>query len=286
MSIAIITDSTCDLGPGAEATYQIDIVPLLVAFGEKVFRDGIDISGSEFYLRLSKAGVLPTTSQPPPAAFQALFRRRLDEGKIILGIFISSGLSGTYQSAMTARSGFPSEVQKRILLIDSMHTTGNMALLVLEACRMRDQGAEAEDICDQITSLIPRVKLYAALESLRYLKMGGRLSAAAAAAGELLLITPIVSCVNGKAASVAKIRRSPNAFRKWLRERLMSDLPDPQYPAVYLHSSNPDQVVPLKEEFRYLLSPEKALTLSIGAVIGTHAGPGARGLSYITKVKG
>ena len=285
MTIAIITDSTCDLGPGGEVAYQIDIVPLLVAFGEKVYRDGVDISAQEFYARLASASLFPSTSQPAPAVFQALFRRRLDEGKEILCILFSSALSGTFQSAMIARSGFTNEEQQRIVLIDSMHGSGNLALLVIEACRMRDQGFLIQDIHDQVISLIPRVRMYAVADTLKYLKMGGRLSAAAALAGELLLITPVLTVVNGRVAAAAKVRRSQNAFRKWLREKLLVELPDPKHPAVFIHGNNAALTAPLKEEFKYLFSRESSLTLCLGSVVGAHAGPDAFGLCYIAREK-
>ena len=282
MNIAIVTDSTCDLSPGAEIAYQIDIVPLTVTFGEKSYRDGLDMTSDEFFTRLSKTSVLPVTSQPSPAVFQALFRRRLDEGKDIVGIFLSAMLSGAFQSAIMARSSFPSEEQSRIHLTDSRHATGNLALLVLEACSMRDRGAGVNEILAQLDSLIPRVKLYAILDTLKYLRMGGRLSSVVSTAGSILNIVPVVTIVNGSAAVAAKIHKSGNAFRKWLRERLLSDLPDPRFPAIFLHGNNPVLTAPLQEEFKYLL-PREVLHLSIGAVIGTHAGPNVYGLSYLSK---
>ena len=285
MDIAIMTDSTCDLGPGAEAAYKIDIVPLLVSFGERAFLDGVELTSEEFYSRLSKAEALPTTSQPSPTTFQGLFRRRLDEGKEIVGAFISSTLSGTYQAAATARSMFTHEEQKRITLIDSMHSTGNLGLLILEACRLRDQGASPTVVCDHVYSLIPRLRLYSTFDTLKYLRMGGRLSAVGAAAGNLLNIAPVVTLYNGVISVVAKIRRSPNAFRKWLRDKILSDLPEPGMPAIFLHSNNPALTAPLREEFKYLLPSENCFDLSLGAVVGTHAGPNAHGLVYVAKGK-
>ncbi|MCL1848219.1 MAG: DegV family protein [Clostridiales bacterium] len=283
MDIAIISDSTCDLGFSAEVAYTIDLVPLSVAFGKKVYRDGIDLSIEEFYQRLSKASALPTTSQPSPAAFASVFRRRLDEGKAVLGIFLSSALSGTYQSAALAKDTFSPGEQERIHLIDSRHATGNLALLVLEACRMRDQGSKPEEISEHIHSLIPRVRLYATLDSLKYLRMGGRLSAAAAVTGGLLNIVPIVTVEDGAVEVAAKIRKSRDAFRKWLRAKINTDLPDPKYPVFYLYSNNQAVLTPLQEEFKYLFPADSTYRLPIGSVIGTHAGPGALGIVYVTR---
>ena len=283
MNIAIVTDSTCDLGPAAEFAYQIDMVPLTVSFGNTVYRDVVDLSGTEFYSLLSKSSSLPTTSQPPPAAFSDVFRKRLDEGKEIIAILLSSAISGTYQSAKIARDALNPEEQAMVHLIDSKNATGCLGILVLEAVRMRDADANVEEICSHVADLASRVRLYAILDTLRYLRMGGRLSAAAAVAGSLLNTVPIVSMRDGNIIAAAKIRKSQNAFRKWLRDRLNNELPDQAYPVIYLHSGNVAIIDQLQEEFQYLLPQDKIFRLFIGSVVGTHAGTGASGIAYVTK---
>ena len=283
MDVAIVTDSTCELAPGAEARYAIDIVPLLVFFGEEVFRDGVDMPNEEFYSRLAKTKALPTTSQPSPAVFQEFFRRRLDEGKAVVGVFISALLSGTFQSAMTARSMFSAEEQERIHLIDSKHATGNLALIVLEACRMRDLGVDATGIARYLDEIIPRVRLYAMLDTLHYLKMGGRLSATAAAAGSVLNIAPILTMQDGAVTPCAKIHKNHNVFRKWLREKLLGAPPDPQCPVAFLHSNNPALAASLRDDIGSLLPTDNACDLCLGATVGVHVGPNAYGLSYISR---
>ncbi|MCL2121952.1 MAG: DegV family protein [Clostridiales bacterium] len=283
MKIAIVTDSTCDLGPAGEFLYQIDIVPLLVSFGNKVYKDCAELSSEEFFRMLSRSSLLPKTSQPAPVDFQTVFRRRLDENKDVIAILFSSAMSGTYQAAEMARNGFSAEERSRIHLIDSRQGAGALALLVLEACAMRDRGADAEEICEHICGLVPRVKLYAVLDTLRYLRLGGRISAAAAVTGGLLNIVPVISLEDGKIIAAAKIRKSPQSFRKWMRETINKNLPDTQYPIIYLHSNNLQQIAALQEEFKYLQSSEKTYRLSLGAVIGAHAGPGAYGIVYVTR---
>jgi fatty acid-binding protein DegV len=113
--------------------------------------------------------------------------------------------------------------------------------------------------------------------------MGGRLSAAAAVTGGLLNIVPIVMLDDGHIEAIAKIRKSTNGFRKFLREKINSDLPDPQYPVIYLHSNNPALTEPIQEEFKYLVSPDNAYRLSICGVVGVHVGPGAIGMAYIAR---
>ena len=283
MDIALITDSTCDLGPAAEIAYGIDIVPLTVSFANAVFRDGVDITGKAFYAKLSKSSTLPTTSQPSPAAFREVFRRRLAEGKEVIALLLSSMISGTYQSAQIAKDECTAEEQERIHLVDTKNTTGCLGIIVLEAVRLRDAGYGVDAILAHVRDLSARVVLYAALDTLRYLRMGGRLSAAAAAAGSILNIVPIATVTDGAVAVAAKIRKSQSAFRKWLRDRLNRDLPDPDYPAIFLHSGDQSVADQLQEEFKYLLPQDKIYRLAIGAVIGTHAGPGASGLCYVIK---
>ncbi|MCL1886150.1 MAG: DegV family protein [Dehalococcoidia bacterium] len=281
MSIAIITDSTCDLDSDAESVYDIDIIPLLVTIDGKTFRDGVDISREEFFAHLSKAKtLLPSTSQPSPAMFQDVFRRRLDEGRHVIGVFFSSALSGTYQSAVMARSLFSAEEQKKITVIDSKQGTGCLGLLVIEACKMRDSGADAATVIKHINALIPRIKLYAVLDTLKYLKMGGRLSGAAVTFSSILHIVPVLTLVNGTITVAAKIRKSPKAFSKWLHTKLSSEMPDPHFPTMLIHGNNVSLATMLKEEFKSLF-PRVTINICLGAVIGTHVGANAYGIAYI-----
>ena len=285
MNVVIVTDSTCDLPSKITKDKGIEVIPLTVTFGDKSFRDGIDMNSQAFFARLAKAEILPTTSQPAPSVFQACFRRHLDEGKEVFGIFISSELSGTYQSAVLARSGFTPEEQSRIVLMDSRYVTCALGILVLHAQRLKEQGASATEIATAIAPLTERTRLYAQLDTMKYLRMGGRVSAAVATAGGILNISPVISLVGGKLAAVDKIRKRPQVFFKWLRERMMSDLPDPTYGGIVVHSNDPQFGEALKEQFKYLFPECMLPVINIGAVVGTHVGPGAAGIIYIAKEK-
>jgi len=283
VTIRIITDSTCDLGLGGVVAYDIDIVPLIVTFGAKSYRDGIDLTNEEFYELLATSDELPTTSQPSPSVFQEVFQRRLDEGHEIIGIFIAEKLSGTYQSAMTAKDSLPEDLRSRVHLIDSRQVSGGLAILVLEACAMRDRGCGTEEICEALSAIAPRIRLYTALDTLRYLRMGGRLSTAAAIAGGILNVVPVVSLVDGEIKALDKIRKKKKAFSIWLRERLNTTFPDPRYPVVYIHSNNISGIEPIQEEFKYLIVSERLIRVPVGTVVGTHAGPGAVGIVFVVK---
>lgn len=279
MAIRIITDSTSDIPIEQQQLLGIDIIPLSVIFEEKKYTDGIDLKKEQFYEMLSQSTSLPTTSQVNPDGFESLFKSYIDAGDTVIGIFISSKLSGTYQSAIIAKETVGSE---QIFIVDSKSATFGLALLVYEAIKLRDNGVGAQQIYDAIKSLCSRVKFYAVVNTLKYLKMGGRLSSSAAILGGVLHIKPLVSIIDGEVKSVAKERGQKAAFA-WILEKIKKDVPDMQYPFVLGHSND----LGLMEEFISYISPTVKATppiiCEIGCVIGTHSGPGCVGLAYIPK---
>lgn len=280
MAIRIITDSTSDIPIEQQEHLGIDIVPLSVIFEGKTFTDGIELKNEQFYEMLSKSTSLPTTSQVNPNEFEPLFKSYIDAGDTVVGIFISSKLSGTYQSAIIAKETVGSD---RIFIVDSKSATFGLALLVYEAIKLRDNGISAEDIYNTLILLSSQIKFYAIVNTLKYLKMGGRLSSSAAILGGVLHIKPLVSIIDGEVKSVAKERGQKAAF-SWILEKLKKDVPDMQYPFVLGHSDAPG----LMEEFiTYITSSievKAPVICEIGCVIGTHSGPGCVGLAYIPKV--
>jgi len=278
LAIRIITDSTSDIPVEKQQSLGIDIVPLSVIFGEKKYTDGVDLKQEQFYEMLSKSTKLPTTSQVNPDGFEGLFKKYVDAGDTVIGIFISSHLSGTYQSAVIAKETVGSD---QIYLIDSKSATFGLALLVYEAIKQRDNGVSAEAIYNNLVELSSRVKFYAVVDTLKYLKMGGRLSSSAAILGGVLHIKPLVSIVDGEVKSVARERGQKAAF-DWILGKIKSEVPDAQYPIVAGHANAPA----LMEEFlAHIASSIKATPVicEIGCVIGTHSGPGCVGLAYIPK---
>ncbi len=203
MAIRIITDSTSDIPVENQAAMGIDIVPLSVIFGEKKYTDGIELKKEQFYEMLSSAATLPTTSQVNPDEFEILFKSYVDAGDTVVGVFISSKLSGTYQSAVIAKDALGSD---QIFIVDSKSATFGLALLVYEAIKMRDRGDSAVQIHAALNELSNRIKFYAVVNTLKYLKMGGRLSSSAAILGGVLHIKPLVSIIDGEVRSVAKER--------------------------------------------------------------------------------
>ncbi len=279
MAIKIITDSTCDIPFERQQELGIEIVPLSVRFGSEEYIDGVTLTKQEFYKKLTECSDLPTTAQVNPDQFATVFQKHLDAGDEVVGIFISGKLSGTFQSADIAKNMLGSD---KIHVIDSLNVTFGLALLVYEAVKMRDNGLSAQEICDGIYGLIKKLKFYIILDTLKYLKMGGRLSSSAAFMGTMLHIKPIISLVDGAVAVVEK-KKGQKAAVEWLMQKVDRQQPNPDCEVVFGGSAAPEFVALVQSELRARVPEEKEKTVEMGAVVGTHAGPGSAGLAYIAK---
>jgi EDD domain protein, DegV family len=278
MAVRIITDSTADIARGQQEALGIEIVPLLVRFGQEEFVDGVSLSNREFYERLEHSEELPTTAQVTPERFEQVFGKYGAEDEIV-GIFISSEMSGTYQSAVIAKEQLNNS---RIHLIDSRNVTFALGLLVYEAVRMRDAGHTAGEICDEIGLLIKRMRFYIVLDTLKYLKMGGRLSSSSALLGTMLRVKPIITVTNGL-VTVFEKKQGRKAALEEIVQLVKKERPDQNLLVTFGDSVAPDMVRMLKESLEGELNLENSRTLALGAVVGTHGGPGAAGIAYFAK---
>ena len=277
MAVRIITDSSSDLPFSKQETWGIDILPLRVIFGEEEYVDGRDLTAEQFYAKLSQAKELPKTAQVTPAEFEDVMRPYIETGDEIVVLPISRELSGTCASAMIAREQFP---DAEIYVVDTLAVTFGLALLVEIAVRLRDQGLSAREIADKITQLKNRIRLYAVIDDLKYLRMGGRLSTAGAVVGSLLGIKPIVSIEEGKVCSVDKVRGLKAGYQSIL-ERVRKDGVDPAYPAYLGHSNVPIAMQDLRAVIESQMKLDIAGSCDIGPIVGTHAGPGCTGIAFI-----
>lgn len=277
--VRIITDSTSDLPLAHQKSLKIDVLPLSVHFGEEVFRDGVDITNAQFYARLATVETLPTTAQINPETFAALFQSYVDAGDQIVGIFLSSAMSGTCQSATIAKDMVDGG---EIHIVDSGTVTFAMGLLVEIAANLRDKGHTAAEIAAEITDLSHRQRLLAVVDTLKYLKMGGRISAATAVVGGLLGITPIITIENGLVESIGKARGRKAAFQ-WMQKRLETEQPDLTLPVGFAHTNAPEIMAECEAFFHDTFPAAPMLESDIGSVVGTHAGPGATGFVYFVK---
>lgn len=278
--IRILTDSTSDLSAARAAELGVEVLPLSVHFGEKSFQDGVDITGEEFYARLAEVETLPTTSQVPPETFIDTFRRLTQQGDQVLGIFLSSNMSGTYQSAMIAREIVD---ESQIAVVDSQTVTFALGLLVETACLLRDQGLTLRALEERLNALTRRVRLLAVVDTLKYLKMGGRISGATAVVGGLLGISPIISIEDGLVVSVGKSRGRKAGFKfieKWMEEK---EAMDTDLPIAFGHTNAPQAMAECMEYFASKTAGAQLCPSAIGAVVGTHTGPGATGLAFYVR---
>ena len=277
--VKIVTDSSCDISPQRCAELGVEMLPITVNFGDTSYRANIDISNEEFFEKLSVAEELPKTAQITPNHFQEIFKPYQESGDDVVCLFISSKMSGTLQSARVAKNILGAE---NILLPDTLNVTFALGLLVEEAVKMRDAGMTGAEIVEKIEELIPRIRLFAMIEDLKYLKMGGRLSATSALVASILGICPIITLKDGLVEVVGKARGKKAAFaaiRKWVeKEPISSD-----YCVTMGHANVPENCKALQEFLGDLLKKREVHVCSIGSIVGTHTGPGAVGLAYIKK---
>lgn len=277
--IRIITDSSSDLDLDTAALMQVDIIPIHIYFGETEYIDRQTLSVSEFYNKLITVEKLPTTSQITPVQFYQTFQPYIEAGDEIVGIFLSSALSGTFQSAVAAKQMLHTD---KIYLVDSLNAALGQHLQVQIAVRLRDQGLSAAELAAQLTWLSKKVRLIACMKTMKYLQMGGRVSAATAKIGGILGITPIISLNEGKVAVIGKARGHKAAFR-WIQQHLAKEPADERYPVVFSHAAAPSDRDELVQTLETSLPNRDYIYCDLGSTIGTHIGPGAVGLSYITR---
>lgn len=278
MAIKIVTDSTCDLPQHLIKELGINIVPLKVLFGEEVYRDGIDLTNDEFYAKMAKHKELPTTAQVNPGEFIEEFTKHLDNGDEIIGIFISSKLSGTFSSAVMAKDQLG---KGSIHLIDSLSASFGLGLLVIEGARMIRQGKSAGEIAARLDIAKENMPFYGIIDNLENLKKGGRLSSTGAFAGNLLGIKPIISLKDGSVVLTGKARGLKKAFALVLEDaKSKADLNGKLL--CIAHASAPAELQEFKQLILKEFEPEEIVEFQIGSVIGTHTGAGCIGLSFLS----
>ena len=279
MKTRIIVDSTSDLMPDARA--RVTVVPLTVHFGDEEFIDGVTIDHKTFYEKLVETDVHPTTSQATPAGFMAEYEKAKQAGESAVVITLSSKLSGTYQSAVIAAGDY-----ENIYVVDSGSVAIGGGILVELALRLLDQGLEAPEIAAQLEAEKEKVRIVALLDTLEYLKKGGRISKTVAFAGAVLNIKPVVSVTDGEIQMLGKARGSRMGNNLLVQEIEKAGGVDFSKPVLLGYTGLSDALL-LKyiEDSRQLWEAglDQVRYTSIGSVIGTHAGPGAIAVAFFTK---
>jgi DegV family protein with EDD domain len=280
---AIVTDSAADLPRQVALERDISVVPLITNFGAETYEVGVDLSAAEFWAKLTASGSpFPTTAAAAPGKFQATYESRLAAGAdSVVAIHVASTLSATMKSAQIARDAL---AQREILIVDSWSASGGTGLLALFAADLRDQGFSAAEIARKLHERIGDLRLYVVVETLDYLRRGGRISGAQAALGTLLSVKPIITIGEGKVEQVDRVRTRGKA-----RERLLELLAAEAVDGVFvLHGLAPD-VDEFKEQLLARLPvpvpEERVVTSLIGASVGAHLGPGCVGAAVLLKPK-
>ena len=275
--IKIITDSTLDLPADLIREKNIEVLPLLINFGEESYLDGVEITTKEMIDKINATGILPTTAQVTPNRFEETFKKYLDEGYKIVVLTLSSDMSGTYQSACIAKDMLESD---DIVVIDSRNVTSGLGLLVLKACELRDKGLGIKEIEEEILKAIPKVKSSLNFESLENLVRGGRLSKTAGTIGSVLGLRLILEVKDGKMSVKDKVRGSKKALKKLISDFESVDV-DFDSPIVLLELLNEDVYEGLKIYFQ-----EKNINYidaKVGCTVGIHSGIKPCGIFFFEK---
>lgn len=279
MNTRIIVDSTSDLTP--EIRERVHIVPLSVHFGNEEYLDGVTIDHRRFYEKLIETDTHPVTSQPAPAAFEAEYEKAKEAGECAVVITLSSKLSGTYQSAMIAAEAFDN-----IYVVDSASVSVGASILAELALELADAGMEAPEIAARLEAEKGKIVFVALLDTLEYLKRGGRISRTTAAVGAVLNIKPVLSIADGEIKILGKARGSKAGNNMLIQEIQKTGGVDFGKPVLLGYSGLSDAML-----LKYIADsgdiwkdalPELRYT-TVGSVIGTHAGPGAIAAAFFRK---
>lgn len=277
MSVRIIVDSTTDLPE--QTARRVTVVPLTIHFGEQQYVSGVDIDAIKFYEMLVEGDVLPTTSQPTPYAFTQVFQEAVDAGDTVVCITVSSKLSGTYQSACIAAADFPGKV----FVVDSLTVAIGGGILTEYALSLTDKGMDAEEIAWKLMQKREKVRLLALLDTLEYLKKGGRISSAVAFAGGLLNIKPVIAVADGEVKMLGKARGSKQGNNLLVQEIDKAGGVDFEKPLLLGYTGLSDALLQkyIVDSAALWQGKVEQLPVSIvGSVVGTHAGPGAVAVAF------
>ena len=278
MAVQIITDSTSDLTEQEQRELNVHMLHMRVIFEDGVYTDGVDITKEQFYEKQAQAKILPKTTQVNPPEYCDAVEPLLENGDEVVAIIMSSRLSGTFQSAQIAKD--MAKGGERLHLVDSLNVTIGEGLLVREAVRMRDAGATGAQIAAALEELKHRVRFVAFIGTLKYLKMGGRISTSTAVLGTMLGISPVVAIVDGEVKSVGQVRGKQKILSYTLD--FFREYPvDSRHCVVFGHSRCLETMEVYRDKCVQALGIRDYAWDELGAVIGTHSGPGCYGVAYI-----
>jgi fatty acid kinase fatty acid binding subunit len=273
--VRIVTDSTADLTPEQQRAAGITVVPLNVHFGDEVFRDHVDLSTDEFFRRLKASPQLPRTSQPSVGAFEEAYRSLRQGGDEIVSVHLSSKVSGTYNSALMAAQ---SVGEGKIDVVDSLSTSMALGFIALEGAKLARAGRDRRAVAECLHGLVPKARVICVVDTLTYLERGGRIGKARALLGSLLNVKPILQLKDGEVVPLGRARGRPQALNR-LVELLERDGKVSQL--AIMHGAAQTDAEQLRERVASSYPGVDIQLTEIGAVLGTHTGPGVIGFTYL-----
>ena len=283
MKIRVITDSAADLPLPCRP--EVTVLPMTVTFGEEQFLDGVDLTHRQFYEKLIEGDILPTTSQINPAQFEEAFRQAAEAGETVVAVVVSSKLSGTFQSACIAAEEFPG----RVFVVDSENATIGEQILVQRALALMDQGLDAAAVAGRLEEEKKDICLVALLDTLEYLKRGGRISSSAALVGGLLSVKPVVAVEHGEVVMLGRARGSKNGSNLLVQKIRKTRGVDFERPYLLGYTGLEDSLLQKYIADSAALWAEHTDALPVGTVggtIGAHVGPGAVAVAFFQRSDG
>lgn len=283
MKVRIITDSAADLP--APFRPEVTVLPMAITFGEEQYLDGVDLTHRQFYEKLIEGDVLPATSQINPAQFEEAFRQAAEAGETVVAVVVSSKLSGTFQSACIAAEEFPG----RVFVVDSENATIGEQILVQRALALMDQGLDAAAVAGRLEEEKKDICLVALLDTLEYLKRGGRISSSAALVGGLLSVKPVVAVEHGEVVMLGRARGSKNGSNLLVQEIRKTRGVDFERPYLLGYTGLEDSLLQKYIADSAALWAEHTDALPVGTVggtIGAHVGPGAVAVAFFQRSDG
>jgi DegV family protein with EDD domain len=275
----IVADTTCGLAPETIRRLGIPMIPQIINFGEESFREGVDMDHAAFMARLRAGKELPKTAAPYPGDFITAFEELTRRGESIVCIHPSADVSGTVRSAEIARESFPGA---DIRIIDTRTIAGPLATMVVEADRLAKAGASADAVEALVKGLIPRARIYFLVDTLEYLRRGGRIGGASALVGSILQIKPILTFADGRVESFEKERTKKRALARVKEVILAEAARGADAHLTVMHTAVPDEAAALAVELGAALGVSDVPIMDLVPAIVTHAGPGALAFGFFT----
>lgn len=279
MAVKIITDTSSNITIEEAKELNIDMLPISINFDGIDYKDQYELSTDMFYEKLVSSKGFPKTSQLSPAEIFTHFSKAKENEDEVITLFISSNLSGTYNTSCMIKNEIGYD---KIYNVDNLNTVIGLRIMVMEACRLRDEGKTALEIVEHINQIVPRVKTFAVVNTLEFLNKGGRVSKAAMVIGEFLKVKPIIAIEEGLVVVKGKCRGTIKASEK-IKEFILENPIDENYPVYYVYTMIPENLRRLINIVSADIDINVEGQVNLVGSIGCHIGPNGAGIIYVSK---